>query len=103
MYTYATGKRDMRKVGHIIGMEARAVHNSLIHNNNRNGYHNDGGAITTNSPNVNLVRDPRWGRAQECYSEDPRLSGHLAYEFVSGLQYGGAQDDKYLLIGAQCS
>eukprot|EP01083_Nonionella_stella_P096184 270313_1 len=95
-------KQDMRKVGRIIGIEARSLHNSLIHHNNRLGYHNDGGAITTNSPNINLVRDPRWGRAQEVYSEDPRLSGHLAYEFVSGLQYGGAQNDKYLLVAAQC-
>ena len=115
-------KQDMRKVGHVIGMEARAVHNSLVHNNNRVGYHSDGGSvmtalhcyninifdvsfaqITTNAPNINLVRDPRWGRAQEVYSEDPLLSAHLAREYVSGLQFGGEQEDKYLLIGAQCS
>lgn len=35
----------MRKVGNIVGIEARAVHNSLIHNDNRGGYHNDGGSV----------------------------------------------------------
>ena len=40
----------------------------------------------------------RWGRAQEVYGEDPRLTHH----FVTGYQFGGAQDDKYILLAACC-
>eukprot|EP01084_Bolivina_argentea_P317681 550833_1 len=95
-------KQDLRKVGTIIGIEARSIHNTMVHNGNRVGFNNDGGSITPESPNINLVRDPRWGRAQEVYSEDPALTGHLAAEFVKGLQYGNGSNNKYLLVGAQC-
>ena len=40
-----TGKQGMRKVGNVVGIEARAIHNTLIHNNNRGGYYNDGGSV----------------------------------------------------------
>ncbi len=50
-------------------------------------------ALTFWSPNVNLFRDPRWGRGQETYGEDPYLAGRLAIEFVRGLQ---GDDPKYL-------
>ena len=97
-------KQDMRKVANIIGLEARSIHNSMVHKGNRVGFNNDGGSLTSNSPNINLVRDPRWGRAQEVWSEDPRLTGHLAYEFITGIQYGNNtdKDNGYYLIGAQC-
>jgi len=49
---------------------------------------------------MNLVRDPRWGRAQEVYSEDPRLSSELTLQFVTGAQ--GPNNERYLLTGACC-
>ena len=39
------GKQGMRKAGNVVGIEARAIHNTLIHNNNRGGYYNDGGSV----------------------------------------------------------
>ena len=50
-------KNDTKTIGYIIGFEQRSLHNSFIHSGNRNP--NDGGAITNNGPNINLVRDPR--------------------------------------------
>ena len=61
-----------------------------------NAYNSD------NGPNINLVHDPRWRRAQEVYSEHTRLSGHLGYEFITGMQFGGLQNNKYWLMGSQC-
>ncbi|MEJ0033897.1 MAG: glycoside hydrolase family 3 N-terminal domain-containing protein [Bacteroidota bacterium] len=48
--------------------------------------------LTLWSPNVNIFRDPRWGRGQETYGEDPYLTGRLAVQFVKGLQ---GDDPKY--------
>eukprot|EP01084_Bolivina_argentea_P041129 75902_1 len=93
-------KQDAKKVAYQIGFEQRSLHNAFVHQGNRNP--NDGGAITNNGPNINLVRDPRWGRSQEVYSEDPRLGAHLAYAVVTGMQYGGLQNDKYYMMGLQC-
>ena len=44
------------------------------------------------SPNINLFRDPRWGRGQETYGEDPFLSGKIAVQFIKGIQ---GDDPKY--------
>ena len=44
LITYS-GKQGMRKAGNVVGIEARAIHNTLIHNNNRGGYYNDGGSV----------------------------------------------------------
>ncbi len=58
----------------VIGTEARARHAA------------QGSGLDFWAPNINLLRDPRWGRAQETYGEDPYLSGRLAVAFVTGLQ-----------------
>ncbi|MCA8901652.1 MAG: glycoside hydrolase family 3 C-terminal domain-containing protein [Hyphomonas sp.] len=50
------------------------------------------GGLTFWSPNINIFRDPRWGRGQETYGEDPFLSGRMAVNFVNGLQ---GEDDTY--------
>lgn len=50
-----------------------------------------GGALDTWSPNINIFRDPRWGRGQETYGEDPFLTGTLAKAFVRGMQGPDAQ------------
>ena len=67
----ATWSKDiLNAVGYLIGVEARATHNAAVHRGDR-GHLENGVGITTYAPNINLVRDPRWGRNQEVYSEDP--------------------------------
>ena len=51
------------------------------------------GGLTFWSPNINIFRDPRWGRGQETYGEDPFLTGRMAVNFVNGIQ---GDDDEYL-------
>jgi beta-glucosidase len=92
-------KKTLHDVGWIVGEEARALHNGFVHSGNR-GHHENGAGITMYAPNMNLVRDPRWGRAQEVYSEDPYLSAQLTYNFVSAAQ--GNFSGKYLLAAACC-
>lgn len=92
-------KRRLYEVGRAVGLEARGLHNGFVHMGNR-GLGENGVGITMYAPNMNLVRDPRWGRAQEVYSEDPRLSGALTYNFVTGAQ--GNASVPYMLSGACC-
>ncbi|WNJ19690.1 glycoside hydrolase family 3 C-terminal domain-containing protein [Pontibacter sp. G13] len=70
------------RVATAISDEARAKYNAAISIGNRNQY----AGLTFWSPNVNLFRDPRWGRGHETYGEDPFLSGTLGAAFVEGLQ-----------------
>jgi len=73
----------------VISDEARAKYHEVL----RHGTPPRFQALTFWSPNVNLFRDPRWGRGQETYGEDPYLAGRLAIQFVRGLQ---GNDPKYL-------
>src|SRR5580658_4071883 len=72
----------MGRVADAISTEARAKYNEAIRNNDHSRYH----GLTFWSPNINIFRDPRWGRGQETYGEDPFLTGRLAVEFIRGLQ-----------------
>lgn len=74
-----------------ISTEARAKNNIALENNNRKRYY----GLTMWSPNINLFRDPRWGRGQETYGEDPHLTGELAVAFIRGLQ---GRDEKYFKV-----
>jgi beta-glucosidase len=65
-----------------IADEARAKHQNFIRKDKRFIYQ----GLTLWSPNINLFRDPRWGRGQETYGEDPFLTGALGVQFVKGLQ-----------------
>jgi beta-glucosidase len=65
-----------------IGDEARAKHQNFVRKDKRFIYQ----GLTLWSPNINIFRDPRWGRGQETYGEDPLLTGKLAVQFVKGLQ-----------------
>lgn len=87
----ATWDTDLiHQVADAISTEARAKTNdSLLHGR---GY-NPG--LDYWSPNINIVRDPRWGRGQETYGEDPFLTGRLAVAFVTGLQ---GNNPKYLKV-----
>jgi len=79
----ATWDRDlMSRVSTAIGDEARAKHHEFARRGKRFIYQ----GLTLWSPNINIFRDPRWGRGQETYGEDPYLTGRLAVEFIKGLQ-----------------
>ena len=73
----------------VISDEARAKHHEYVRNGSFGRYQ----GLTFWSPNINLFRDPRWGRGQETYGEDPFLTGKLAVQFIRGLQ---GDDPKYL-------
>ncbi|RAV98970.1 glucan 1,4-alpha-glucosidase [Pseudochryseolinea flava] len=72
----------MNRVSTAIADEARAKHHNFVEKDKRFIYQ----GLTLWSPNINLFRDPRWGRGQETYGEDPYLTGTLATEFIKGLQ-----------------
>jgi beta-glucosidase len=65
-----------------ISTEARAKYNDAI----RHNQHEQFFGLTFWAPNINIFRDPRWGRGQETYGEDPYLTGRMAVAFVSGMQ-----------------
>ncbi|HKZ09513.1 MAG TPA: glycoside hydrolase family 3 C-terminal domain-containing protein [Rhodanobacteraceae bacterium] len=69
-------------VGTVVSTEARARFNAVGVNNAHGRYQ----GLTIWSPNINIDRDPRWGRGQETYGEDPYLTGRLAIAFVHGIQ-----------------
>jgi beta-glucosidase len=75
----------MYKVGCIIGDEARAKYNEY----SSHGDHDIFKGLCLWSPNVNIFRDPRWGRGQETYGEDPYLTARLGVAFVKGIQGEG--------------
>lgn len=90
----ATWDRDMLHAeGNTIGVEARAKYNEA----QREGNHNRYFGLTFWSPNINIFRDPRWGRGQETLGEDPYLTGTLATQFIRGIQ---GDSPRYLLAAA---
>ncbi len=80
-------------VASTISDEARAMYNASI----KRGYHLWYGGLTFWTPNINIFRDPRWGRGQETYGEDPYLTSRLGVAFVKGMQ---GDDPKYLKVAA---
>jgi beta-glucosidase len=83
----------MDEVSSVISDEGRAKHHDAIRRNRRRIFM----GLTFWSPNVNLFRDPRWGRGQETYGEDPYLSSRMGVSFVKGLQ---GDNPKYLKVVA---
>src|SRR5258708_22001755 len=79
----------IHRVADVISTEARAKYNDAIQHGNTGRYF----GLTFWSPNINIFRDPRWGRGQETYGEDPYLTGRIGVAFVTGLQ---ADDPNYL-------
>ena len=75
----------LRRVGDAIADEARANYNEYQKLGDTDIYH----GLTYWSPNINIFRDPRWGRGQETYGEDPYLTGRMGTAFVQGLQGNG--------------
>ena len=72
----------IREIGDIIAEEGRAKYNAYSKNGDRDIYK----GLTFWSPNVNIFRDPRWGRGHETYGEDPYLTSALGKAYVEGLQ-----------------
>ena len=73
------------QIGEAVSTEARAKYNENEKHEDRDIYK----GITLWSPNVNVFRDPRWGRGHETYGEDPTLIGRLGVAFIKGLQGNG--------------
>jgi beta-glucosidase len=78
-------------MGETISTEARAKYNEAM----REDHHEMFFGLTFWAPNINIFRDPRWGRGQETYGEDPYLTGRMGVAFVTGMQ---GNDPKYLKL-----
>jgi beta-glucosidase len=83
----------MFRVAGAVSDEARAKHHEFVRRGKRSIYQ----GLTFWTPNINLFRDPRWGRGMETYGEDPYLTGRMAVAFIRGLQ---GDDPKYLKVVA---
>lgn len=85
----------MQEVGNAVGVEARGKYNLCRSHNDRDIYK----GLTVWAPNINIFRDPRWGRGHETYGEDPFLTSRLGVRFVEGMQ----GDDPNYLQAAACA
>ena len=85
----------VQKAGEVTSTEGRALHNIIMAY--YNGSSQGASGVNCFSPNVNLLRDPRWGRAQETYGEDPYLISLLGVAYTRGLQ---GSDPRYVKIAA---
>jgi beta-glucosidase len=85
----------MHQIGDVISSEFRAKYNETVHQDGSSDWYK---GLTVWSPNINIFRDPRWGRGQETYGEDPFLTSRIGVAFVEGLQGTDLQstDPKYL-------
>lgn len=83
----------MKEVASSIADEGRAIYNDAQKRGDYSQYH----ALTYWTPNINIFRDPRWGRGQETYGEDPYLTSKIGKAFVLGLQ---GDDPRYLKASA---
>ena len=81
----------MHRIADVISTEARAKYNQAVRDNDHSRYR----GLTFWSPNINIFRDPRWGRGQETYGEDPFLTGRLAVAFIKGMQ---GDDPRYYKV-----
>ncbi|MCR4838187.1 MAG: glycoside hydrolase family 3 C-terminal domain-containing protein [Eubacterium sp.] len=79
-------KELMRRVGDLVGTEGRSLYNAGLHN-----------ALCMLAPTVDMERDPRWGRNEEAYGEDPHLTSRIAGEYIRGM---AGEDPRYVRCGA---
>ncbi|HMK31176.1 MAG TPA: glycoside hydrolase family 3 C-terminal domain-containing protein [Terriglobales bacterium] len=84
----------VHKVADVISDEFRAKYHEKLHPDGSSDWYR---GLTVWSPNINIFRDPRWGRGQETYGEDPYLTSRLGIAFVAGLQ---GNDPSYLKTAA---
>jgi beta-glucosidase len=83
----------IHKMGEVISTEGRIKHMQAVKKNG--GYSNIFEGLDFWAPNINIFRDPRWGRGQETYGEDPFLTGRMGVAFVTGMQ---GDDPKYYRV-----
>jgi beta-glucosidase len=81
------------QMANVISDEGRAKHHQALRQGERGQYQ----GLTFWSPNINIFRDPRWGRGQETYGEDPYLTARLGVQFTRGMQ---GEDPRYLKTAA---
>ena len=81
------------EMGEAVSDEARAKHHKFVSEGKRGIYQ----GLTFWTPNINIFRDPRWGRGQETYGEDPYLTSRIGVNYIKGLQ---GDDPKYLKVVA---
>jgi beta-glucosidase len=81
----------IHEMGVVVGTEARAKHDQAVRAGRRDIYE----GLDFWSPNINIFRDPRWGRGQETYGEDPFLTGRMGVAFITGMQ---GDDPKYFRV-----
>ena len=86
----------VNKVGQVTSDEGRALHNEMMAANN--GSSTEAAGLNCFSPNVNLFRDPRWGRGEETYGEDPYVLSIIGAAYTRGLQEGDTKN--YLKVAA---
>ncbi|MGD0506896.1 MAG: glycoside hydrolase family 3 C-terminal domain-containing protein [Terriglobales bacterium] len=88
----ATWDTDLvHTMGETVSTEARAKYNEAMRNDDHEMFF----GLTFWAPNINIFRDPRWGRGQETYGEDPFLTGRMGVAFVTGMQ---GDDPKYFRV-----
>lgn len=85
--------QEIKEIGEVISTEGRAKYNAYSGEGDRDIYK----GLTFWSPNINIFRDPRWGRGHETYGEDPYLTSRLGVAFIQGIQ---GDDPKYLKAAA---
>src|SRR5262249_7498106 len=73
----------MHDVGDVVSVEFRAKYAERVHPDGGTDWYR---GLTVWSPNINIFRDPRWGRGQETYGEDPYLTGRMGTAYIRGLQ-----------------
>jgi len=83
--------------GHVIGIEGRAKFNDYA--SKHDGETKTWSGMTFWTPNINIFRDPRWGRGQETYGEDPFLTSEIGIQFVKGIQ----GDDPNIMLAMACA
>ena len=86
----------VQKVGQTTADEGRALHNEMLASNG--GSSTEAAGLNCFSPNVNLMRDPRWGRSEETFGEDPYVLSVIGAAYTRGLQQG--DNKKYLKVAA---
>ncbi len=96
----ATWDEDLlEEIGKAVSLEARAKFNAARAQGDRDIYK----GITLWAPNVNIFRDPRWGRGQETYGEDPYLTSRLGVRYVRGLQGTPEEVEEGTMRAAACA
>src|SRR5512146_983383 len=84
----------IHRIGAVVSTEGRAKHHQAVREGRKDSWFY---GLTFWAPNINIFRDPRWGRGQETYGEDPHLTAEMGVAFVMGMQ---GDDPKYLKTAA---